>query len=256
MTPNRMPGFYPKPRPNRIHELQTSVNMKSRPGWAPTNSQSRATDPEHPRSGPGPAAFGPLTPLQETQHAIGQDRLTPQSPDSTGSLRRAEATNPKTPIRGIPFTDTKKLGQSYQHTPQPRGGSTNHSASARHPICLTHGEYADFQDEKHCPEYLRESERVVCPNRPQRDCYLQHRESPMKGTDLPENLDPGMERLLGNPPRTDGSADSTPLPPTSSPWIPTPCRVWESLQFNPSYPKVCKIHPGADPNFAQPHACR
>ncbi len=41
--------------------------------------------------------------------------------------------------------------------------------------CLTHGEYMDYDGNRQCPECLRESERVVCPNQPNRDCFYPHR---------------------------------------------------------------------------------
>ncbi len=74
-------------------------------------------------------------------------------------------------------------------------------------ICLTHGEYTDFREEKLCPECLRESERVVCPNRHERDCYFPdkceatgcyflNREAPIQAPELPSDNEPRMGRLF------------------------------------------------------------
>ena len=37
--------------------------------------------------------------------------------------------------------------------------------------CPTHDEYYDYDDNKQCPACLEESERVMCPNRPERECF-------------------------------------------------------------------------------------
>ena len=96
----------PQPPTARTRELRKQES--------PEKTLSRATDPEHPRSGPGPAVFGPLTPLQATQHAIGQDRLTPRPPDSAGSLRGPRQQTPK--LRSV---------GSHSPTPGSRGSLTS-----------------------------------------------------------------------------------------------------------------------------------
>ena len=37
--------------------------------------------------------------------------------------------------------------------------------------CPSHDEYYDYDDNKQCPACLEESERVMCPNRPKRECF-------------------------------------------------------------------------------------
>ena len=37
--------------------------------------------------------------------------------------------------------------------------------------CLTHGEYLDYKQSKQCPSCLEESERVMCKNMPERECF-------------------------------------------------------------------------------------
>lgn len=41
--------------------------------------------------------------------------------------------------------------------------------------CLTHGEYMDYRNGGQCPACLEESERVMCPNNPDRQCFYPHR---------------------------------------------------------------------------------
>ncbi len=41
--------------------------------------------------------------------------------------------------------------------------------------CLTHGEYMDYRGSSQCPSCLQESERVMCPNNPDRECFYPHR---------------------------------------------------------------------------------
>ena len=88
-----------------------------------------------------------------------------------------------------------------------RESSTGHAANCAMRICLTHGKYADFRDEKQCPECLRESERTVFPNRHERDCYYPdkceatgcyflNREAPPEGTESPGDPEPRMGRLF------------------------------------------------------------
>lgn len=42
-------------------------------------------------------------------------------------------------------------------------------------MCMLHGEYFDYSGDRHCPECVRESERVVCPNVVDRDCFYPDR---------------------------------------------------------------------------------
>ena len=41
--------------------------------------------------------------------------------------------------------------------------------------CLTHGEYMDYRGSSQCPACLKEAERVMCPNNPDRECFYPHR---------------------------------------------------------------------------------
>ena len=41
--------------------------------------------------------------------------------------------------------------------------------------CLTHGEYMDYRGSSQCPSCLEEAERVMCPNKPDRECFYPHR---------------------------------------------------------------------------------
>ena len=41
--------------------------------------------------------------------------------------------------------------------------------------CWSHGEYQDYQGTNQCPDCLDEAERVMCPNRPDRECFYPHR---------------------------------------------------------------------------------
>ena len=41
--------------------------------------------------------------------------------------------------------------------------------------CLTHGEYLNYDGDRQCPTCLMESERVMCHNRPDRECFYPHR---------------------------------------------------------------------------------
>ncbi len=41
--------------------------------------------------------------------------------------------------------------------------------------CVTHGEYMDYRGSRQCPFCLEESERVMCPNTPGRQCFYPHR---------------------------------------------------------------------------------
>lgn len=41
--------------------------------------------------------------------------------------------------------------------------------------CLTHGDYMDYRGSSQCPSCLEESERVMCPNNPDRECFYPHR---------------------------------------------------------------------------------
>ena len=74
-------------------------------------------------------------------------------------------------------------------------------------ICLTHGEYADFRDEKQCPECIWKSERTICPNHSQRDCYFPgrceatgcyflNRETPVQHPTPSVDEEPRMRRLF------------------------------------------------------------
>ena len=38
-------------------------------------------------------------------------------------------------------------------------------------ICLTHGEYFDYDGDRECPHCVAEAERVMCPNKPERECF-------------------------------------------------------------------------------------
>ena len=42
-------------------------------------------------------------------------------------------------------------------------------------ICLTHYEYFDYTGNTQCPECVREAERVMCPNVPDRECFYPER---------------------------------------------------------------------------------
>ena len=42
-------------------------------------------------------------------------------------------------------------------------------------LCLHHGEYFDYTGESQCPECVRESERVMCPNISDRECFYPDR---------------------------------------------------------------------------------
>ena len=42
-------------------------------------------------------------------------------------------------------------------------------------ICMTHGEYLDYRGDNPCPSCLEESERVMCPNNPERECFYPNR---------------------------------------------------------------------------------
>ena len=41
--------------------------------------------------------------------------------------------------------------------------------------CPTHGEYMDYRGSGQCPSCLEESERVMCPTKPDRECFYPHR---------------------------------------------------------------------------------
>ena len=41
--------------------------------------------------------------------------------------------------------------------------------------CMTHGEYLDYRETNHCPACLEEAERVMCPNKPDRECFYPDR---------------------------------------------------------------------------------
>ena len=41
--------------------------------------------------------------------------------------------------------------------------------------CMTHQEYLDYNSANQCPACLRESERVMCPNEPDRECFYPDR---------------------------------------------------------------------------------
>ena len=41
--------------------------------------------------------------------------------------------------------------------------------------CVTHGEYMDYRSSRQCPFCLEESERVMCPNTLDRQCFYPHR---------------------------------------------------------------------------------
>ena len=41
--------------------------------------------------------------------------------------------------------------------------------------CLTHGEYLAYDGDRQCPTCLEESERVMCSNRPDKECFYPHR---------------------------------------------------------------------------------
>lgn len=51
-------------------------------------------------------------------------------------------------------------------------GPCDHCATR---YCPTHGEYKDYGGSSQCPFCLEESERVMCPNIPDRDCFYPHR---------------------------------------------------------------------------------
>lgn len=38
-------------------------------------------------------------------------------------------------------------------------------------ICLTHGEYFDYDGDRECPHCVTEAEKVMCPHNPERECY-------------------------------------------------------------------------------------
>ena len=38
-------------------------------------------------------------------------------------------------------------------------------------ICLTHGEYFDYDGDRHCPRCVDEVERAMCPNNSERECF-------------------------------------------------------------------------------------
>ena len=41
--------------------------------------------------------------------------------------------------------------------------------------CMTHGEYLDYRVTNQCPNCLEEAERVMCPNKPDRECFYPDR---------------------------------------------------------------------------------
>ena len=41
--------------------------------------------------------------------------------------------------------------------------------------CLTHGDYLDYRGTNQCPACLEEAERVMCPNKPDRECFYPDR---------------------------------------------------------------------------------
>jgi len=41
--------------------------------------------------------------------------------------------------------------------------------------CMTHGEYLDYRKINQCPACLEEAERVMCPNKPDRECFYPDR---------------------------------------------------------------------------------
>lgn len=41
--------------------------------------------------------------------------------------------------------------------------------------CMTHGEYLDYRGGNQCPACLEEAERVMCPNKPDRECFYPDR---------------------------------------------------------------------------------
>ena len=42
-------------------------------------------------------------------------------------------------------------------------------------LCHTHGEYLDFTDDPNCPDCVREAEKTICPNVPERECFYPDR---------------------------------------------------------------------------------
>ena len=38
-------------------------------------------------------------------------------------------------------------------------------------ICLTHGEFFDYDGDRECPHCVAESEKTMCPHNPERECY-------------------------------------------------------------------------------------
>ncbi len=38
-------------------------------------------------------------------------------------------------------------------------------------ICLTHGEFYDYDGDRECPHCVAEAERAMCPNKPERECF-------------------------------------------------------------------------------------
>ena len=56
-------------------------------------------------------------------------------------------------------------------SPRRRREHTVHRDQCTTRICLTHGEYYDYDGERECPRCVEEAERVMCPHDPERECF-------------------------------------------------------------------------------------